>query len=240
MFLRKIISLSIIAIIFSSLSITISTSLTEQQLIGDETQVSIVDIDQSGLNEEFEIQDRTQEIKEEKVPPEIMDDNLSKNNTKTINKEENETSTKQENQKDNRSQNNTKKINQEENEILTEQEIQELDHGEIKAIGVNIFSGNSFNNSLSSIDWGTLEPGANKYIECYVQNTGKTEAILTLETDNWIPREATKYITLNWDYKGQKLKINEILSVTLILSISKNIQGISGFSFDIIIIGSTI
>ncbi|MFC1487817.1 hypothetical protein ACFLRN_09050 [Thermoproteota archaeon] len=166
------------------------------------------------LNEEFELQDRTDtpENKKEQLPREFIGDLLLQNLSNAIRYEENETS--------------------------TEYEIPEIDHGEVRAVGVDIFSDFSFNNRLSSINWGILEPGANKYIECYVQNTGKTATILTLETDNWIPPESKKHITLTWNYNDQTLKIDEIIRITLILSVSKNIQGISGFSFDIIVIGS--
>lgn len=168
------------------------------------------------LDEEFELQDRTEtpENKEEQLPTGLIGDLLLQNLTKAIPNEENETS--------------------------TEYDIPDIDHGEVRAVEVDIFSENSFNNRLSSIDWGILEPRANKYIECYVQNIGKTATILTLKTDNWNPPESTKHITLTWDYDDQTLKIDEIIRITLILSISRNIQGITGFSFDIIVIENSI
>ena len=217
MFLRKFISLSIIAILFFSfLSLMISTPLSKQQLEETETQAYIVDIHQSELNEEFELQDRTDipENKEEQLPRELIGDLLLQNFSNMISNEENEAS--------------------------TEYEIPDIDYGEIRAVGVDIFSDFSFNNRLSSIDWGILEPGAIKYIECYVQNKRETATILTLETDNWTPPESKKHITLTWNYNNQRLEIDEIIRITFILSVSINIQGISGFSFDIIVIGSNI
>ena len=115
-----------------------------------------------------------------------------------------------------------------------------FDNGKVSTFGVAIFWDSSMNNPLSSIDWGNLEPGVNKNIECYIKNIGNTISILTLETTNWNPSEAATYIDLNWDYSGQSLNVNQVIRVTLILSISENIQGITSFFFDIIIIGNSI
>ena len=208
MFLRKFITLSIIAILFfSSLSFTITTPLSKQQQRETETQTSTVDVDPLGLIEELELQDPTGtlENKEEELltEPEPTEPEPTEPEP-------------------------------------TEYEIPDIDSGKVRTVGVEMYSDSSLNNPLSSIDWGTLEPGANKNVECYIQNTGKTATILTLETGNWTPPETATYITLTWDYNGQTLKIDEMIRITLILTISGNIQGVTGFFFDIIIIGSSI
>ena len=109
--------------------------------------------------------------------------------------------------------------------------------GEVRAIGVAIYSDSSINNPLSSINWGNLQPGINKTIDCYIHNTGNTATVLKLETDNWNPPEAATYITLTWDYHEETVNIDEVIPVTLTLTISENIQEIAYFFFDITIVG---
>lgn len=115
-----------------------------------------------------------------------------------------------------------------------------FESGKVRTIGVEIYSDSSMSNPLSSVNWGNLQPGVNKTIECYVHNTGETAAVLTLETANWNPPEAATYITLTWDYHEKTLNIDEVIPVTLTLTISENIQEITYFFFDIIIVGSSI
>lgn len=52
---------------------------------------------------------------------------------------------------------------------------------------------------------------------------------------NWNPKAASRYITLSWDYGGQSISPNNVVPVVLTLSVSKDISGITNFSFDIII-----
>ena len=111
--------------------------------------------------------------------------------------------------------------------------------GEIKTIGVGIYSDSGYNNILSSINWGTLEPGSDKTITCYILNCGNSPSILTLQTSNWNPPGAATYISLAWNYNGQVLNIDEGIEVTFTLSISPTIEEITSFNFDITIIGSS-
>jgi hypothetical protein len=214
--LRKFMMWSIIALlVFSSLSFAINTQWSEGQQRETETQAFVVDADPLGLNEEPEFQDlnETAENEEPQTPSETMESIVPQNSTET-----------------------TENIPQ----IQKEFEIPKFHSVELRTVGVTIYNDSSINNPLSSIDWGNLEPGANKTIECYIQNIGNTASTLTLETENWNPPEAANYITLTWDYNGQTLNIKEVIHVTLTLRISENIQGITSFFFDIDIIGSSI
>ena len=112
--------------------------------------------------------------------------------------------------------------------------------GKVRTVGVAIYSDSSISNPLSSINWGNLQPGVNATIDCYIHNTGETATVLTLETANWNPPEATTYIALTWDYQDETVNVDEVIPVTLILMISEKIQEITHFFFDIIIVGSGI
>ncbi len=217
MVLRKFMIWSIITIlIFSTLSFTVSTRLSTEQQRENETQAFIDDAELLALNEKRDLQDFT----------ERADDDEQKLLTEPIESMGPQFLTETE----------QKKVppNQ------TEFEISDFESENVRTVGVGIYSDSSINNPLSSIDWGNLESGGNMSIECYVQNEGKTFSTLTLETANWTPPEAATYLTLTWDYKEQILNVDETILVTLTLSVSENIQGITNFFFDIIIIGSGI
>jgi len=57
-------------------------------------------------------------------------------------------------------------------------------------------------------------------------------------TENWYPSNAADYISLSWDYGGQLVNPDELIPVIFTLSISGSVEGITSFSFDIVIMGS--
>jgi len=97
--------------------------------------------------------------------------------------------------------------------------------GEVKAIGVGIYWDQSCTTEVSSVT-------------VYIRNEGNSAANLTMNTSNWSPANASDYIDQSWDYEGQVISVNEVLEVTFTLIVSSEIQGISSFSFDIVIVGS--
>ena len=107
--------------------------------------------------------------------------------------------------------------------------------GEIKVFGVGIFWDAACDNRVTALDWGLAEPGLTTNVTIYIRNEGNAPAILNLNTTSWDPQEAADYITLSWDYTGDTLAINQVVQVTLTLSISPDIEGITTFAFDITI-----
>ena len=110
--------------------------------------------------------------------------------------------------------------------------------GTVKAVGVGVYWDSVCSQAVSSIDWGLADPGSVKNVTVYVKNDGNAPMTLSLQTINWNPAEAADYISLSWDYGGQAIGVNQVVAVTLLLSISSNIQGITTFSFDVVIVGS--
>ncbi len=107
--------------------------------------------------------------------------------------------------------------------------------GTIKTLGVGVYRDENCTNILTSFDWGIIGPGSVKNDTAYVRNEGNAEAKFFLETTNWDPPEASKYITLSWDYVNQTISPNEAVQVTFTLTVAANITGITNFNFDIII-----
>lgn len=110
--------------------------------------------------------------------------------------------------------------------------------GTVKAIGVRVYWDSSCGDPVGSIDWGLVEPGTTKNVTVYIRNEGSAPVTLSRATDNWNPSDAQNYMSLAWDYGGQVISVDGGVQVTLSLSVSEAIEGITTFSFDIVIIGS--
>lgn len=107
--------------------------------------------------------------------------------------------------------------------------------GSVKGVGVGIYWDNACTNTVSSINWGVLDPGSNKNVTVYIRNEGNAPATLSETTQSWSPSTASSYLALNWNYAGQTMSVNQVLQVKLTLTVSPTISAIAGFSFDITI-----
>ncbi len=111
--------------------------------------------------------------------------------------------------------------------------------GSVTTIGVGVYWDSGCIDRVSSIDWGTLEPGSTKNVACYIRNEGNSVSTLSMATSNWSPSNASSYMGLTWDYGGEALNVDEVIQVTFTLSVDAGIEGITDFSFDITIVGSS-
>jgi len=110
--------------------------------------------------------------------------------------------------------------------------------GSMKAIGVGVYWDSGCTNAVSSIDWGSLEPGVTKNFTIYVRNEGNVQLKLSMTTSNWNPASASSYMTLSWNRENYVLAAGSVVSAVLTLSVSSSISEITSFSFDIIIAGT--
>lgn len=107
--------------------------------------------------------------------------------------------------------------------------------GRIKLIGVKAYSDADLTKEVSSIDWGLIPRGGSSQITLWLKSTSSCPANLTLRTENWVPPNASDYLTLNWDYDGSPLYGGEVREVLFTLGVAQNVFGITDFSFDMII-----
>ena len=105
--------------------------------------------------------------------------------------------------------------------------------------GIGIYSNSQCNSQLSSMTWGTLEPGAAQNIVCYIKNEGTMPTILSMQTSDWTPSTASDYLSLTWDYSELAIDPGVVVQITFMLNVSPDVTGITNFSFDVIIIGSS-
>jgi len=107
----------------------------------------------------------------------------------------------------------------------------------VETESVGVYWDSKCTKRIFSIDWGTLTPGSTKSIVVYIRNEVEERIYLIMSTTNWNPSKASDYITLRWNYTGQRINPGEALQITLTLSISRQIEGITSFSFDILVTG---
>lgn len=108
----------------------------------------------------------------------------------------------------------------------------------VEASGVGVYWDSNCSNKVSSIDWSALNPGSVENRAVYIRNEEEEPMYLTLSTTNWNPPEASEYLKLGWNYTSWRMNPDEVLQITLTLSVSRYIHGISSFSFDILVAGS--
>jgi len=108
----------------------------------------------------------------------------------------------------------------------------------VEANVVGVYWDSNCTDRVFSIDWGSLAPGSVKSIVVYIRNEVEEPIYLMISTTSWNPSEASDYMTLGWDCAGYRMNPGEILQTTLIFSVTRYVEGISVFSFDILITGS--
>jgi len=102
--------------------------------------------------------------------------------------------------------------------------------------GVGVYRDSGCGTEVTTIDWGTLNPGSVNNTVVYVRNEEVGPMRFILSTENWIPSEALNYLNLRWNYPaGMWTDPNDVLQITLTLSVSSRIENISSFSFNILV-----
>jgi len=112
--------------------------------------------------------------------------------------------------------------------------------GVVTLAGLNAYWDSGCTNEVTSISWGSMYPGSSKNVTIYLKNTGNVPITLSLTTDSWNPSNAETYFTLTWDYSGGQIQPDEVLQITLTLTVSGDVQGITNFSFNVVITGTEV
>jgi len=102
----------------------------------------------------------------------------------------------------------------------------------VNGLGVGIYWDQACTNRTLSLDWGAIRAGSNNTLTVYIKNEGNSQASLYLETSNWAPSTALSYISLNWNYSGQVLSVDQVIPLELTLTVIPTISGITNFSFN--------
>lgn len=111
--------------------------------------------------------------------------------------------------------------------------------GTISTINVEVYSDSACSQPLASINWGTLSPGATVTKTVYIKNTGNAQITLSMTTNNWSPTNANGPITIFWDKEGSTLAAGQSTAAVITLRVSSSISGITSFSCNIVITGTS-
>ena len=108
-------------------------------------------------------------------------------------------------------------------------------HGVIKVVGCGVYADEACTIGVSSIDWGTIAPGAYSQALLYFKSESNVPTNFTYVTENWIPTNAADYLSLTWNYDGTLLEPGGVRAITLTLNVDEQIIGITDFAFDIVV-----
>lgn len=109
--------------------------------------------------------------------------------------------------------------------------------GNVKAVGVGVYWDRACTSNVTSIDWGFLDPGGVVNVTVHIRNEGNVPLVLSMTTDNWNPTSASDNMTLTWNREDHVLDSGLVVEAVLTLSVSPDINGVTDFSFDVIITG---
>jgi len=89
--------------------------------------------------------------------------------------------------------------------------------------GIGVYQNSQGTTTLTTLNWGTLEPGQSQTVTSYIKNEGNTPITLSLETSNWNPTQAQSYLTVTWNYNNQPISAGSSIAVTLTLTVNPSI-----------------
>jgi len=109
---------------------------------------------------------------------------------------------------------------------------------QVKAVGVEVYVDPELTVPLREISWGSVEPGESKTFTAYIRNSGNSPITLSLDTENWVPANASSMIQVSWDYSGGTVDAWQAVMVEFELHVDFAVLGIDTFSFTMVITGS--
>jgi hypothetical protein len=111
--------------------------------------------------------------------------------------------------------------------------------GNIKAIGISVYSDVAGSVVASNINWGMLEPGQTVNATLFLKNTSNVPVTVSFAVGNFVPAIGQTYLACTWNYtSGGILYPGSIVVVTFTLTVASTVTGITSFSFDIGVVGS--
>lgn len=102
-------------------------------------------------------------------------------------------------------------------------------------VQLGVYQNSNCTTVLSSVSWGTLNPGASTNSTMYLRNEGNVAVTLSIQAGNWTPSGAQNFLTLTWNRNSYVLQPNATVQAVLTLAVSSSITGITSFDFDITI-----
>jgi hypothetical protein len=111
-------------------------------------------------------------------------------------------------------------------------------NGTITAVNLGVYSDSNCNQTCTTLNVGTLNPGGTATQTIYIKNTGTIPETLTMTTNNWTPTDATSSLTLTWNRQNTVLDPGASIQATLTLTAAANTGDLATFSCDLTITGT--
>jgi hypothetical protein len=108
----------------------------------------------------------------------------------------------------------------------------------ISAINVGLYSDSGCTINCTSINWENINSGSVAKKTIYIKNSGDTNVILGISTDNWNPKWAKPLLKMSWNLSNYLLCAGEVVPATLTLAAASNTGNITNFTFIILIRGT--
>jgi hypothetical protein len=104
------------------------------------------------------------------------------------------------------------------------------------SVAIGVYSDSGCQKALSSITWGTLNPGSSATSTIYLRNEGSVNAALNVAATGWSPSSASNYLTLVWNLPSNyALQTGQIVQAVLTLMSLSSTSGFTSFSFNVTI-----
>lgn len=103
--------------------------------------------------------------------------------------------------------------------------------------GLGVYWDRSCSKVVTRLDWGVLSPGDVRDIAVYVRNEGSETFVLVLTPSNWSPQNAASHMSVALHSADTKIDVGQVAAVTLSLSVSPSMTGVTDFSFDVALEG---
>lgn len=110
--------------------------------------------------------------------------------------------------------------------------------GRVIPVNIDVYDDAALTMPLQSIHWGEMVPGESKNYSCYVVDIGGTPVNVSAYSANWVPANATDYLSLDYFIENKTLDVGESRLLILQLSVDSTVTGFKDFVFDIIVEGS--
>jgi len=91
--------------------------------------------------------------------------------------------------------------------------------------------------SISSIEWGALDPDETATTTFTLYNDGNVPLTLSMSLGNWNPTIAGDYITVSWNRENVVVNAGQNTVATLTIHIASDVAGFTSFSNEIVITG---
>ncbi len=111
-------------------------------------------------------------------------------------------------------------------------------NGAITGVNVELYSDMYCTVPCTSLNAGTIAPGASVTQNIYVKNSGTVAMTLSMAVSAWNPSNAGSYLTLSWNRASYVLAANSSVQATLTLTAAANTGTLTTFSCNVTITGT--